>query len=45
MHKADHTGNLWIRWYKLTGLRTTEVWVRDYVSGKPPPLAIVAQQQ
>jgi hypothetical protein len=39
--KAGHKGNLWIRWYKLTGLRTTEVWVRDLCHRQPPPLAIV----
>jgi hypothetical protein len=39
--KAGHKGNLWIRWYKLTGLRTTEVWVRDLCQRQPPPLAIV----
>jgi hypothetical protein len=39
--KAGHKGSLWIRWYKLTGLRTTEVWVRDLCQRHPPPLAIV----
>jgi hypothetical protein len=40
LSKTGYSGNLWVRWYKLTGLRTTEVWVRDLCRREPPPLAI-----
>jgi len=39
--RPGYPGKLWIRWYKLTGLRTTEVWVKDLCQRTPPPLAIV----
>lgn len=41
LKQPGQAGTLWIRWYKLTGLRTIEVWVKDLCSRNPPPLAIV----
>jgi hypothetical protein len=41
LQKKDYPGKLWIRWYKLTGLKTTEIWVNDLCRRDLPPLAIV----
>ncbi|HMO37631.1 MAG TPA: hypothetical protein PKA06_16445, partial [Gemmatales bacterium] len=41
IRKPGHAGTLWLRWYKLTGLRTIEVWVRDLCKRNPPPIAVV----
>jgi hypothetical protein len=41
LSKKGIPGRLWIRWYKLTGLRTTEVWVNDLCRRRPLPLGIV----
>lgn len=41
LQKDGIAGTLWIRWYKLTGLRTIEHWVDDLCRRLPPPIAIV----
>jgi hypothetical protein len=38
---ASRQERLRIRWYKLTSDHKTEEWVRDLLSRKPPPLAII----
>lgn len=41
LRHATIPGTLWVRWYKLTGLRTIEIWVKELCQRQPPPLAIV----
>lgn len=41
LSRKGQPGTLWIRWYKLTGLRTTALWVNELCHRRPPPLAVV----
>lgn len=41
LKKLGQPGTLWVRWYKLTGQRTIDVWVNDLCRRSPPPSAIV----
>lgn len=41
LSKPGVPGTLWIRWYKLTGQRSIEMWVNELCQRQPPPLAIV----
>lgn len=41
LSKPGCQGTLWIRWYKLTGLRTIEKWVAELCHRRPRPLALV----
>lgn len=41
LSKPGYSGTLWIRWYKLTGLRTIEKWVSELCQRQPRPLAVV----
>lgn len=41
LNRPGSSGTLWIRWYKLTGQRSIELWVKELCKRQPPPLAIV----
>lgn len=41
LRKPGIAGTLWIRWYKLTGQRSIDLWVNELCQRQPPPLAIV----